>query len=164
MVRTEISKEFVEDLLRSQQDEIVRSMLDAVLALDEASSQAVLKEMAAGCLARFLRMVDIPVERGLDALLDRMRKAGPERVQISRSGNEIIWRELREGRCMCPLVRRNVVELQPKLCECSKEWTRGLVETFWGAPVEAEIVESVGMGSQDCVFRLTLGTASGKAA
>lgn len=162
-MRLDTSKEFVEDLLRSHQDEVVRSLMHGVFELPDASSEALIREMAGACRRRFLRMVDVPADLGLDGLLDRMRRAGPGRVEITRSGNEIIWREYREGECMCPLVRRHVAELQPKLCACSREWTRSLVETFYGGPVEAEILESVATGSSDCVFRLTLGTATSQA-
>lgn len=162
-MRLDTSKEFVEDLLRSHQDEIVRGMMRAFYELPDASSDALISEMAAACRRRFLRMVDFPADTDVDGLIERMQRAGPGRIEITRSGDEIIWREYREGQCMCPLIRRHVAELQPKLCACSREWTRSLVETFHGGPVEAEIVESVATGSSDCVFRLTLGSASSKA-
>jgi hypothetical protein len=64
---------------------------------------------------------------------------------------------------MCPLVRRGTLNLHPRLCVCSTEWTRGVVETFHGGPVEAELLESVATGSRDCVFRLTLGRVASHA-
>ena len=162
-MKADIAKEFVGDLLRSQQDEIVRGAFRALLTLDEAATNTVFKEMADTCRARFLRMVDFPADLDLDGFIERMGRAAPPAPQISRDGDTIIWREFRDGNCMCPLVRRGTLDLHPKLCVCSTEWTRGLVETFHGGPVEAELLESVATGSRDCVFRLTLGPVASHA-
>ena len=162
-MKADIAKEFVEDLLRSHQDEIVRGAFRALLTLDEAATNAVFKEMAGTCRARFLRMVDFPADLDLDGFIERMGRVAPPAPQISRDGRKITWREFRDGHCMCPLVRRGALDLDTKLCVCSTEWTKGLVETFHGGPVEAELLESVATGSRDCVFRLTLGPVASRA-
>lgn len=154
------SQEFVEELLRSHQDEIVRGLFRGLFALDEPSLDALAREMASACRARFLRVSNMPADLDLDGMLEWFRRAGPERIEISRTGDEIIWREQREGQCMCPLVRRDIVDLDAKMCTCSAEWTRGLVEKFHGGPVTIEIVESVATGSSSCAFRLKLGSRS----
>ncbi len=154
------SQEFVEELLRSHQDDIVRGLFRGIFALDESSLNALTGEMASACRARFLRVSNMPTDLDLDGMLEWFRRAGPERIEISRTGDEIMWREEREGQCMCPLVRRKIIDLDAKMCACSAEWTRSLVEQFHGGPVTIEIVESVATGSNSCTFRLTLGPRS----
>lgn len=154
------AQEFMEDLLRSHQDEIVRGLYHGILALDDAAFKAVVREAASACRARFLRVVDLPPDLDLDGMIERISRAGPERIEITRTGDEILWRELREGQCTCPLVRRGVVELAPKMCACAAEWARGLVEMFHGGPVKVEMLESVATGSNSCLFRLKLGPGS----
>ena len=158
------SQEFMEELLRSHQDEIVRGLYRGLLALDGPAFSAVIKETASACRSRFLHVADFPASLDLDGLIERMGRAGPDRIEISRAGDEILWREHREGRCMCPLVRRGVVELGPKMCACAVEWARGLVERYHGGPVTAELLESVATGSDSCLFRIRLVSGSRHAA
>lgn len=155
-MKVDMSQEFLEELLRSHEDEVVQGLCRGVFALDEPSFNAVVREMASACRARFLRAADIPTSLDLDGMIERVRRAGPDRIDITRDGDEILWRELREGQCMCPMVRRGAVELSPKMCACAAEWARGLVEMFYHGPVTVELLESVAIGSDCCLFRLKL--------
>ena len=160
MMREKSSQEFLEELLRSHEDEVVCGLYRGLLTLDQPSFDAVIREAASACRARFMRMANLPTDLDLDEMIERMRRAGPDRIEIEREGDEILWRELREGQCMCPIVRRGIVELEPRMCACAAEWARGLVEMFYRGPVTVEIVETVATGSNSCLFRLKLGSAS----
>lgn len=151
------SREFVEDLLRSHSEEVVKGLVRGLLTLDGEPFDAVMREAAAACRARFLRVANFPSDLDLDEMIQRMASAGPDRIEITRSGDEILWRELREGRCMCPMVRSGIVDLDARMCTCAAEWARGLVEMCHGGPVDVEIVETIAGGSRSCLFRLKLG-------
>ncbi|MDI6857448.1 MAG: hypothetical protein QME71_03925 [Dehalococcoidia bacterium] len=153
------AQEFVDELLRADRDEIVRGFCRGFANLDAASGTALLSEMAGACRNCFLRRADFPDGLTLEGLIERLETAGPHRIEIRRVEKEIIWSELLEGRCACPLVRLGTVPLCPRLCDCAVEWLRGLIEKYHGGNVTVELVESVAGGSQSCVFRVKLGAA-----
>jgi hypothetical protein len=148
--------EFVEELLRADRDEIISGFCRGFSKLDAASRAVIFEEMAESCRERFLRRAELPASLGVDGLIEHVRLAGPSRIDIQRHGNEIRWSELAEGQCSCPLVRLGVVQLDPKLCACSVEWLKGLLERFHDGSVAVELVESVANGSRACVFRVKL--------
>ncbi|OGO08585.1 MAG: hypothetical protein A2Y61_06555 [Chloroflexi bacterium RBG_13_60_13] len=153
---TDESLHFVQELLRADEDEIIGGLLRGLFKLDDPCLATLFAEMAGACRARFLRRAELPADIDMDGFIERMRLAGPGRIDIQRAGNEIVWSEIAEGQCSCPLVRLGVVELNPKLCACSVEWLRGVMEKFHDGDVAVELVESVANGSQSCVFRVKL--------
>lgn len=150
------SREFMEELLRSHCEEIVGGLYRAFLKMDPATLEPVLAEQAAACCARFLRLVDLPPDLDLDGFLARMERVGPGRIRIERNGPEILWREEHEGQCACPLVRREIVPLNDRLCLCAAFWLKGLIETFYRRPVTVELVETIASGASGCTFRIRL--------
>lgn len=156
VMSTDESLQFVEELLRSDEDEIIRGLLRGLFKLDDPCLATIFAEMAEGCRARFLRRAELPADIDLDGFIEWMGPAGPGRLDIQRAGNEIMWSEIAEGQCSCPLVRLGVIQLDPKLCACSVEWLKGLMEKFHDGDVAVELVESVANGSQSCVFRVKL--------
>ena len=71
--------------------------------------------------------------------------------------DELLWRELHRGECVCPHVRQGVIPLDPKLCICGATWVRLLVERHARRAATVTLVESVATGAENCVYRVTLG-------
>jgi hypothetical protein len=151
-----MSDDWIQELMRDFQDRITCGALRGVFRLDDNSVDIVMQEQASTCVAEFVKLYDLPADMGLDAFLERMTIGGPSKIDIERDGDTILWKERHEGECMCPLVRREVIELNPKLCNCAVHWLRMLVERHTKRPVRVELLDSVAQGNKDCIFRVTL--------
>jgi len=103
------------------------------------------------------KLYGIPGELSLDEFLERLRMGGSSKIEIEREGNTLLWRELHEGECVCPLVTRGVVPLDDALCGCARHWVRTLLERHVVGPVEVEILESAARGDRNCTFRVQIG-------
>lgn len=146
----------VERMVRDFQDRITAGTWEGVCAVDEAARDQVLACQAASCVRAFAELYQIPRDLGLDAFLEKMAMGGSSKVEIERRGDEILWTELHEGRCVCPLVSRGVIPLDAKLCGCASHWLRMLFERHAGERVAVELVDSAARGGENCVFRVTL--------
>lgn len=152
-----MAEDWIEELLRQYQDAITRGVYEGIYRLDEQARASVLACQGRVCCEEFVKLYDIPAELDLETFLARMATGGPSRIRIQRDGDTILWEELHEGQCMCPLVKRGVVPLQPELCACAVHWLRLLLERHARRSAKVELLESVARGSENCVFRVTLG-------
>ena len=146
----------VERMVRDFQDRITTGTWQGVCAIDEAARDKVLECQAASCVRAFAELYQIPRDLDLDTFLEKMQMGGSSKIEIERQGAEILWTELHEGRCVCPLVTRGVIPLSPQLCGCAAHWVRMLFERHARTRVAVELVESAARGAENCVFRVKL--------
>jgi hypothetical protein len=151
-----MSDDPIEKLVRDFQDRIVRGTYDGVYRLEAPALDGVMECQASECVTAFTALYGIPDDLGLDAFLERMQLGGSSKISVERSGNEILWTEHHEGRCVCPLVSRGVIALDAKLCGCAEHWLRKLFERRVVGPVKVELLDSAAKGGQNCVFRVTI--------
>ena len=150
--------DWVEQLMRSFRDKLVGGLYEGVYALEGEPLHRVMDAQAEACAHAFVTLAEIPADLDFDAFLERMRISGPSKVELERiSDDELLWRELHGGECVCPHVRQQVIPLNPKLCVCGATWVRVLVERHARRAATVTLVESVATGSDNCVYRVTLG-------
>lgn len=155
-----MAEDWIEQLLRDFQDVITRGAYAGIYRLEPEQLDEVMRCQAHACFGAFVQLYDIPEHLDLDAFLERMATAGSSPMRIRREGDTIYWEELHEGHCMCPFVKRGVIDLEPGLCRCAVHWARMLIERHAHRPAHVELVDSVARGAQNCVFRITLGEGS----
>ncbi len=149
----------VEKMVRDFQDRIVAGTYAGVYRLGESELDQVMECQAAACAVAYAELYQLPADLGLDELLERMRMGGSSKIKIEREGSRLTLRELHSGQCVCPLVTRRVIPLEPALCRCAEHWLRKLLERHVVGPVSVEMVESVALGHEDCVFRIEIDDA-----
>jgi len=148
--------EWVEKLMRDYQDKLTCGLFESIYELDGDSVNALMKGQAKTCASAFIDLAGLPVPMDLDAFLDRMRISSPSQLEIQREGDVIHWTEVHHGECVCPLIRRKVIRLDPKLCMCGAYWVKDLFERVAGTHVEVETMETVATGAENCRFRVTV--------
>ncbi len=156
-----MSDDWIADLVRDFQDTITRGTFAGISQLPEPQRDSVLACQARACVDEFVKLYDLPDNLDFDGFLARMTIGGPSKINVRRDGDTIVWEELHEGQCMCPLVRREVIPLQAMLCGCAVHWLRMLIERFAHRPCRVELLDSVARGSMNCVFSVTLGAPPG---
>lgn len=150
--------DWVEQLMRSFRDKLVGGLYEGVYALEGEPLHRVMDAQAEACVQAFVSLTEIPAELDFDGLLDRVKTSGPSKIELERvSDDELLWRELHRGECVCPHVRQGVVPLDAKLCICGATWVRLLVERHARRSATVTLVESVATGAENCVYRVTLG-------
>jgi hypothetical protein len=147
--------ESVDEELRCYQDRLTCGLYEAIYDLDDASRDTVMKRQAQTCVAAFLDLAGLPTPMDLDSFRRAMRDAQPIGAEIRKEGNVLHWTQNQRNQCVCPLVQRRAVRLDPKLCVCSAYWVRYLFEEIGHTPVRVEIVETVARGGQTCRFKIT---------
>ena len=155
-----MAEDLLEKMVRDFQDRIVRGSYDGIYRLEGRALDCVMECQATECATAYTELYGIADVLPLDAFLERMQLGGSSKITVERSGNEILWTEHHEGRCVCPLVTRGVIPLDPKLCGCAEHWVRKLFERRVVGPVRVELVDSAAKGGQNCVFRVTIDDAS----
>lgn len=151
-----MSEDWVEKLILEYQDRITRGAYEAVWRLEPDAREQVLRAQARSCVDAFSDLYAVEGSLELDTFLRKMTLGGSSKINIRRDGNCILWEEEHAGECMCPLVKRKVVELNRSLCGCATHWLRMLIERHTGRRVEVELVNCVADGSQNCSFKITL--------
>jgi hypothetical protein len=151
-----MSENSIEQMVRDFLARIIQGTFDGVYTLEEASRDRVMEHQAESCVRGYIELHQLPDDLDLDAFLERMETAEPGRIRIQRDGNAIIFDEPQGGQCSCPLVTQNVIPLRAELCRCSVSWIRKLFERHVRGPVRVEMLESVALGSQNCVFRIEI--------
>lgn len=150
--------ELVDEELRSYQDKLTCGLYEAVYSLDDASLDAIMKCQAQTCVAAFLDLAGLPTPMDLDSFREAMRTAQPMGAEIEQEGDVIYWTQNQRSQCVCPLVQRGVIRLDPKLCACSAYWVKYLFEEIGNTPVQVEIIETVARGGHACRFKITPAT------
>ena len=150
----------IEKLIRDFQDRITRGTYDGVYGLDEAGLERVMECQADACARAYADLYQISADLDLDAFLAKMKMGGSSKIEIQRDGNTIFLEENHAGQCVCPLVTREVIPLEPQLCRCAVHWLRKLFERHVRGPVHVELVDSAALGSQNCVFRVEIADPS----
>lgn len=150
--------DWVEQLMRSFRDKLVGGLYEGVYALEGEPLRRVMDAQAEACVQAFVALTEIPAELDFDAFLVRMKVSGPSKIELERvSDDELLWREMHHGECVCPHVRQGVIPLDPKLCICGATWVRLLVERHARRRATVTLVESVATSAENCVYRVTLG-------
>ena len=148
--------DWVQDLMRDYQNKLTRGLFERIYAQETPRLDATMDGLAESCVAAFIDLTSMPVPMDLDSFLETMRTSGPSRVEIRRDGNVIEWIELHRGECVCPLIRLDVIRLDPKLCVCGASWVQQLFKRAANTEVEVETIETAATGGQNCHFRLTI--------
>jgi hypothetical protein len=148
--------DWAQELIREFQDKLTCGLYDAIYRLDDRAVQPLLHAQARACVGAFLQLGTLPTQMPLDEFLQAMRTAGPSQIEIEREGNVIHWTERHQGHCVCPLVTRNVIRLDPKLCICGAEWVRHLFETVTSTQVDVRTLATAATGTQNCCFLITV--------
>jgi hypothetical protein len=150
--------DWVEQLQRAFRDKLVGGLYEGVYALEGEPLQRVMDAQAEACAQAFVSLAEIPADLDFEGFLERMKISGPSKVELERvSDDELLWRELHRGECVCPHVRQHVIPLDAKLCICGATWVRLLVERHARRAATVTLVESVATGAQNCVYRVMLG-------
>jgi len=144
------------EVVTEYRDKLTRSLLEAICKLDGPCREALWDAQAHTCLTTFFDLTALPAQMDLDAFLQAMHTAGTGQVDITREGDTIYWIERREGQCICPFVRLEVVNLNPILCRCSAHWVMHLLKIVTDTSVEVEVLDTVATGDESCSFRLTI--------
>ncbi|MFC1492731.1 DUF6144 family protein [candidate division KSB1 bacterium] len=63
---------------------------------------------------------------------------------------------IEDGFCMCPIVESAPDKLSPTYCQCSAGYVKESFERSLGKIAEVEVLESLKMGGNDCVFKVRL--------
>lgn len=148
--------DWVRDLMRDYQNKLTRGIFETIYEAEPACANPVIDGLAKTCVSAFIDLTSMDVPMEVDAFLEHMRSSGPSQVDIQRDGNVLHWNELHKGECVCPLIRLDVIRLDPKLCRCAEQWVKGLFKTVTGTDVEVETVGTAATGAQNCSFRITL--------
>jgi hypothetical protein len=153
-----------DELVRQFQDRIVAGTWNGLRGLDEAGFDGVMACQAASCAQAYVQLFQIPDTLDLDGFLERMVLGGSSKIEIRREGNTIRWEEIHGGECMCPLVKRGVVPLEPGLCRCAVHWVRDLFARHVKGPVHVRLLDSVALGAQNCTFEVVVDDPSPRSA
>ncbi len=149
--------DWVVDLMRSFQQKLTAGLLEGAYALEGTPLRQVMDAQAEACVHAFTELSDLPPDLDWEAFLERMRTAGPSKMELTRLGpDEFLWTELHEGQCVCPHVRLCTVRLDRRLCLCGETWVRLLVERHARRPAAVSLLESVATGSRNCVYSIRL--------
>lgn len=151
--------EWVQNMMRDYQNKLTRGLFETIYEADAPCADGIMDGLAKSCVAAFIDLSSIDVPMDLGAFLEHMRTSGPSQVDIQRDGNVIHWNELHKGECVCPLIRLDVIRLDPKLCVCGAQWVKRLFKVAAGTDVEVETVETAATGAQNCSFRITVDSA-----
>ena len=109
-----MSENPVEKMVRDFQDRIVAGTFAGLREIDREAHDHVMECQAASCAEAFVELYNIPAELDLDGFIDKMRMGGSSKIEIEREADgALIWRELHAGQCVCPLVTRDVIPLDP---------------------------------------------------
>jgi hypothetical protein len=152
--RTEID-ESVDEELRCYQDRLTCGLYEAIYGLDDASLDDIMKRQAQTCVDAFLDLAGLSSPMDMDSFREAMRTAQPMGAEIEQEGDVLHWTQNQRSQCVCPLVQRGAVRLDPKLCACSAYWVKYLFEKIGHTPVRVDIVETVARGGQTCRFKIT---------
>lgn len=148
--------EELDAMLQEYQDKLTHGIYEAIYDLDEASFESIMRCQAHTCVDAFLDFSGVPSRMSLEDLADAVRDVEPLGGDIERRGDVIRWTGNQRGECACPLVRKGVIRLDPKLCDCSKHWVKHLFDRIAHTPVNVEIIETVATGGSTCSFEITL--------
>ena len=148
--------EWVEKLMRGFQDKLTHGLFETIYEMDDSSVDTLMEGEARTCVSAFVDLTSMSVPMDLDSFLERMATGGPSQIRIERDGDVILWTELHQGKCVCPLITREVIRLDPKLCICGAYWVKHLFKTAANTDVEVEMLETVAEGAQNCCFRVTV--------
>jgi predicted hydrocarbon binding protein len=125
--------------------------------VDEETARKVLKKCGEACAKSWLDAYGYdPASYDLDSWIKLLNESDLGVRNVKRENNCVIY-ELKHGRCVCPLVSENTVELAPKLClACSTNFFEHIFGKAAKRPVRVEAIESFATGADKCAFRVWL--------
>lgn len=130
-------------------------IIEGVSKLDEKAKQDIMENCGKVCatvtgnLAVAEELAGLPIS--LEEKLDRLNKSD---VWCARWVYDGEYFEAVCSQCGCPLVTEGVVELTGTMCLCSRGWVKTVFETLLWGEVTVDILESIGLGGEKCVFRV----------
>jgi len=139
-------------------EQVLRGCFEGILGLDEKARDMALRETSRRCLANVVERAGFDPRKinDIDEFIEAWSKAFPGRRNIQRVGDLLQWQfnpPTTGAPCPCPFVRDGVIEPSPKLCLCSANWVRHLVEMVTKKPVQVDLIESpLTTGADACRF------------
>src|SRR3990172_12238409 len=125
--KSDKKEDWIEELRRKYQDDITRGLLEGVFCLDDQAGETAMTSMGHACAQSFIKLHDLKLDQGLDTFLQQVTLLGPGgKMKITRDGDTVLWEEAQQGECVCPLVRRGVIQPHPRLCVCGVKWVQYL--------------------------------------
>lgn len=134
----------------------IRGVIAGLNEVDEETARKVLKQCGEACSKIWIDSYGYnPVSYDLDSWIKLLNELEPGVRNVKRDGDRVLYK-LKPGKCACPLVSENVVELTPKLCSACASNFYEYFKKAAKRPVRVEFVESLATGSDKCVFRIWL--------
>jgi hypothetical protein len=131
----------------------VGDLLASLESADAPTRARVFDACARRCTAQWASVAaEVRVSLGeaadVDTLLARFASRLPGGADLSRRGDEVVWRFTGPD-CPCPVAR---VAACPSLCECSVAHVRGMLEPLLGQRLDVRLLRSRLRGADDCLF------------
>ena len=130
-------------------------MIEGVSKLDDQAQQDIMEvcgkvcAIVTGNLAIANELAELPIS--LEEKLNRLNKSD---VWCARWDYDGEYFGAVCTHCGCPLVTEGVVELTGTMCQCSRGWVKTIFETLLQGEVAVDILDSIGLGGENCVFRV----------
>ena len=134
----------------------VKGLMDGLSEIDEETASKLFRKCGEACLRSWVEMVGWENEKfDLDTLVSKV-DAMPD--SHWRREGDTVYEEI--AKCVCPLVTWGVIEPNKKMCMgCCKNWYKTLFRELTGLTEERfELIDSIGLGGDKCVFRHHLKT------
>lgn len=144
--------------------ERMRSWIEILIAgLEELGvddGKRVMRRFGEMCAIEWLKYYGYDTEKlsslDLDEWIELVNSFEKNVRNVRRDGDIIIY-ELNKGRCVCPLVAEGVIKQDKRLCIiCSPNFFEYIFGKVSKRTARAETLESVAMGSNRCVYKITL--------
>jgi len=137
--------------------EWIRGVVTGLSEVDEETGRRILKNCGEACAKSWVNSYGYdPASYDLDSWIKLLNELDPGARDVKRRGDSVLY-ELRHGRCVCPLVYENIVELTPKLCSaCSTNFFEYIFKKVAKGPVRVEVMESLATSADKCAFRIVL--------
>jgi hypothetical protein len=113
--------------------------------LGEKEKIRVLEECGRACAHQSSIKTALDNKGDLEKFLTAMRGLmGDENVQREGKKIQLAWHQ-----CYCPNVR-NLENVPPLYCNCSRGWVKEMFETVVGKPVDVKLLASIKRGDKEC--------------
>jgi hypothetical protein len=73
-----------------------------------------------------------------------------------REGGRLILADENKDTCVCPLIRRGVIQPNPTLCSCSEGFAERMFASVLERPVSAKVVRSILRGGPSCIYQIAV--------
>jgi len=97
-----------------------------------------------------------PFKGDLPGLLRLLSETWGWKISV-QAGGRLIEADENKETCVCPLIRRGVIQASPTLCSCSEGFAERMFASVLDKPVSAKVVRSILRGDPSCVYEVAVG-------